>query len=330
MKISLHHSAVVILALTAGVLLGGVAVQHGLIHPDLFCNTKKFPHVNKDTVCSRAYYTINKSAYDVFQVKLEKFIAEKEEGDKVSQVAVYFRDLKNGPTLGIDSYEEFAPASLLKLPLLLAYLRLEDDRPSVGGERLGFEIIDDPYQPFIKPAEEIQENKTYTVDELLERMIVYSDNKAYFVLLEHLRQLSPDKDLVAEVFADLGIVDPASPLDNTISVKSYASIFIELYHNSFEISKEASEKALALMVRTDFHGGIRAGVPASVEVARKFGERYDLGGGLKQFHDCGIVYYPDNPYLLCIMTRGQDFNTLIGITEEISKMVYDEFNSRQE
>jgi len=28
-----------------------------------------------------------------------------------------------------------------------------------------------------------------------------------------------------------------------------------------------------------------------------------------QLHDCGIVYYPETPYLLCVMTKGWNFET---------------------
>ena len=90
-----------------------------------------------------------------------------------------------------------------------------------------------------------------------------------------------------------------------------------------------SEKAIALIADADYNKGIEAGVPVDIEVAHKFGEREFETGGLKQFHDCGIVYYPNNPYLLCVMTRGWAIDKLQDTISTISKMVYEEFNSRR-
>ncbi len=39
-------------------------------------------------------------------------------------------------------------------------------------------------------------------------------------------------------------------------------------------------------------------------------------------HDCGIVYYPDSPYLLCVMTRGKDTGQLESIIGKISQITY--------
>lgn len=46
--------------------------------------------------------------------------------------------------------------------------------------------------------------------------------------------------------------------------------------------------------------------------------------GAKQFHDCGIVYHPANPYLLCVMGRGEDFWELTKSVADVSRIVYEE------
>ena len=47
---------------------------------------------------------------------------------------------------------------------------------------------------------------------------------------------------------------------------------------------------------------------------------------IKQLHDCGIVYYPKHPYLLCVMTRGDSFEYLDDTIRDISHLVYQEVN----
>jgi beta-lactamase class A len=106
-----------------------------------------------------------------------------------------------------------------------------------------------------------------------------------------------------------------------MNIKEYVSLFRVLFNVSY-LNKEASEKALELLTRVEFKDGLPAGLPANIVVAHKFGER--IVNGLSQLHDCGIVYYPSHPYLICIMTRGADFTQLSKHIQEISKITYDE------
>src|SRR3972149_2552464 len=72
---------------------------------------------------------IKKHGYSVLKEKLEHFISSATEKKDVNDVAIYFRDLENGPTLGLNEHANFASASLLKIPYLLTYLKLAEDRP---------------------------------------------------------------------------------------------------------------------------------------------------------------------------------------------------------
>ena len=75
------------------------------------------------------------------------------------------------------------------------------------------------------------------------------------------------------------------------------------------------------LAQSDFNDGLRRGVPSSIAVAHKFGERF-LESGERHLHDCGIIYHPTNPYLLCVMTRGTDFDALSALIGDISKEVF--------
>lgn len=90
-----------------------------------------------------------------------------------------------------------------------------------------------------------------------------------------------------------------------------------------------SEKALELLSRSSFNKGFVAGLPKGVVVAHKFGERGGLKNNLKQFHECGIIYFPENPYLLCVMTLGENEDNLIDLIKTVSSKVYQEVDSRK-
>jgi len=44
--------------------------------------------------------------------------------------------------------------------------------------------------------------------------------------------------------------------------------------------------------------------------------------GLKQLHDCGIIYHPSKPYILCIMTKGEEIEELASVIADISRLVF--------
>lgn len=319
----LHPISFVVIGICIGVIVYvvGIHILGGS------CFTRSFPHINPMFGCKTP--VVNQRGYVELKSALQTFIADEVKTGKISSLSVYFRDLQNGPTLGIDEHEKFAPASLLKLPLLLTYLELAENHPSLLATRLEYDHYDEPLTQSIAPEKSILPGTPYSIDEMLSYMIRYSDNRAYYVLREYLRQISPDEDLLKNTYIALGIVDPKNDLDQTIEVKQYSSIFIQLYNASFFDNKETSERALALLMETTFDKGLVAGVPAGLPVAHKFGERVGFAGNLQQLHDCGIVYFPKSPYLLCVMTRGTDRNELSHAIKQISTMVYTEVGSRR-
>ncbi len=253
-----------------------------------------------------------------FASPLKSFITDLENTLSIDEVAVYFRDLNNGPTFGINQDDPFVPASLLKVPVMMAYFKRAESEPSVLTQRLAFtrhqtNITDQQ----VAPEQTLALGDEYTVNQLIERMIRYSDNESLILLFQEL----PIADQV-HLYNLLG-VDQAviSNPQASLSVKQYAAFFRILFNASF-LNQEYSERALSLLSESTFIGGLRAGVPKEVVVAHKFGERRIATTGQQHLHDCGIVYYPDHPYLLCIMTRGSSIETLERGVAEISTFVY--------
>jgi beta-lactamase class A len=260
----------------------------------------------------------NKKVNDI-KAKVNDFIAKNEKTSS-DFIAVYFRDLNNGPWFGINEKENFMPRSLLKVPLLISLLKLAETDPGIINEKVLYEkAFPDQIAQYYEPAVRIKPGGEYSVKELLEAMIKYSDNDAAFLLTEVITA----KEL-EDSYTDLGIDKPQDD-KYTVSVKNYASFFRILYNATY-LGKPTSELALELLSQTDFSDGLRAGVPAGVAVAQKFGEYETEGGGVKQLHDCGIVYYPDKPYILCTMTRGEDFDHLAGVIKNISAIIYSEMS----
>ncbi len=236
----------------------------------------------------------------------------------INRGAVYFRDLNNGPWFGINEKEKFTPASLSKVPLMMAYYKEAETNPGVLHRTINFEgRHDENTGQNIQPSRKLEPGETYTAEELIRRMIVYSDNNAAILLNSNVNQ----KKLI-EVFTDLSVPVPIGSNDNVFTVKQYAAFFRILFNASY-LNREMSAKALELLATTEFRDGIIAGVPPGVQVVHKFGERdFSSRNNEKQLHDCGIVYYPEHPYLVCVMTRGGSFDRLDDSIREISAFIF--------
>jgi len=257
-----------------------------------------------------------------FRDQVARLVTRRLAGQPGAAVSVYFRELNDGIWFGVGDTERFVPASLRKLPMMIALLK-SAERPGGAGQLdrlVPFDLQRDYNQDqSVQPSERLAPGRSYPIRRLIERMIVGSDNNAFTLLARVVDPAELDR-----VYALLRVQNPrAQGDDGFLSVQTYASFFRILYNATY-LEKATSEWALELLARAEFRAGLVAGVPATVAVAHKFGEKSDPATGLVHLHDCGIVYYPTNPYLLCVMTRGSDLASLAGTITAVSRLVYDE------
>lgn len=320
---------IVIPALTffAGFLIGWAFFQQFLFTGALLTDrgvrvTGKYRLVSPLLLCGSTE-TTNPGQMTVLQKKLNAEIQAQENAGNVTDVSVYFRDFK-GQWVGINDSGQYAPASLLKVPIMIAYFKRAEEQPGLLSQRLIYDgTIDRNGPEQFKSPNELRPG-SYTVDELIKAMIEYSDNNALALLSANM-----DKGWLSEIYSDLGLSltpnDPATA--QNITAKQYSYFFRVLYNATY-LTPEDSEKALEYLAVPDFPQGIYSTVPKGTIVANKFGERtvYTPQGAVvdRELHDCGIVYAPQRPYLLCIMTRGKDFGQLTGVIQNIGKIVYNE------
>jgi len=236
-----------------------------------------------------------------------------------SDISVYFRELNDGPWFSIGPVDNYAPASLMKVPSMVSILKQAEKNPDLLQKKIVFDSQDDLTSlQQIRPSKTLRQGESYTLEELVRRMIVYSDNNA-----AQLVENETDPGVLKELFHDIGIRSPYTlKPENYISVKNYSSIFRVLYNASY-LNREMSEKAMTYLAESEFRDGIVYGVRPDISVAHKFGE-WESGEHkeIKQLHDCGIVYYPDHPYLLCVMTRGTSLQYLDDAIRKISHAVF--------
>lgn len=239
-------------------------------------------------------------------------------------IGIYIRNLNNGPWFGINENEKYSPASLMKVPILMTFLKWIELDPSVLTKKILVNEDRNSSTQYFKPTKNLSIWKEYTIKELLEEMIIYSDNSA----MNMLTGIMPI-DFYSKVSNDLSIKVPKKDTEeNYLSVKEVATFFRILYNASY-LSRDSSEYALDLLSRVTFDKWIRGWVPTNIWVAHKFWERGYIDESwknIRQLHDCGIVYYPKYPYLICMVTKWDDFDTNATVISSTSKIVFEEIS----
>ena len=97
------------------------------------------------------------------------------------------------------------------------------------------------------------------------------------------------------------------------------------------LNYQYSEESLNLLSQAAFKDGLVAQLPNNIKIAHKFGEHVVGQNGVAntiELHDCGIVYYPDHPYLICVMTKGTDITALAQLISNISLAAYQQIQEK--
>lgn len=273
----------------------------------------------------------NSPEYSALQSTIQSYIDSQKENGLIS-AAVQLRDFNNVTGFVINPDEKYYPASLYKVFLMITYFKMAQDNPSILDTVIHYSGSKDlDSREEIKSAVQLTPNTDYTVNQLIQHMIRYSDNNALRVLTDNLT--NEQSHMYLQVFGDLNI-DP-STVDqqiDSLKVGGYATVLAALYNASY-LDRTYSERALLLLTETDFTEGIESGIPNGVIVAQKFGEaQIQTNNAIvgKQLSNCGIVYYPHHPYRLCIMLKGSGdhIKFLEGVLSGISRIVYKDMENR--
>lgn len=237
---------------------------------------------------------------------LNAVVSQHKNAGDITDTSVYFSDLTTGQWASINGKDKYYPASLGKVPIMMAYFALAESSSSLLNEEVPYPpgLSNLNLQQEISPSNAITPGQSYTVEQLIEYMVKYSDNNAAAALA-----LTGNQAALDSVYSDLQIPTTDNVTASTSDIMTpsqYATLFKTLYNATY-LSRDFSEKALQLLTETTFTQGLVAGVPSSTVVSHKYGLLSYTTGGVPtewELHDCGIVYAPGHPYVLCVMTKG--------------------------
>jgi beta-lactamase class A len=249
--------------------------------------------------------------YNPLKTKIEGLITEKKKAGLLNNASVYLRDFKKGNWMSFQGKVPFHPGSLIKVPILISYLKFEEYQPGILNAPVTYEAGQYiPTQSY--NSKQIEVGKTYTIKELLDYMIKYSDNNATFLLKKNLNVAQFKK-----TYDNVGLPVPnIMDVNYSLSAEDF-SVFLKVLYNAGYLSIENSEYAIKLLTECDFKDGFITGLPAGTPVAHKFGEWGD-GGVNHELHESGIIYIDGDAYILTVMTSGKSIPELVKTIQEIS------------
>jgi beta-lactamase class A len=240
----------------------------------------------------------------------------------LKSASFYIKEYSNNDWMAINEDEKYSPGSLLKVPQLITFLKMNEDNLGFLNKKIPFlnALITDK-KP-IYTSKSIKPGQNYSIKELLVYMIQYSDNNATMLLYGII-----DIKTFKKVFTDLGLSEPDWYAKSyPISAKEY-SVFLRVLFNGGYLNMKDSEFALRLLTKSDFKNGIVNGLPSNVQLAHKFGESGDANE--KQLHESAIIYLNNNPILITIMNKGNDLKKLPEVIKEASNLVYNQIQTIQ-
>ena len=248
------------------------------------------------------------------------FIQQQKASGILNDASFYLRDISKTEWTGYNQDAQYFPGSLLKVPELISYLCWEEQKPGILNTKY---FYDKPFFLDKNPvflSKTLASGKAYTVKELLQYMITYSDNNATMVLNNNL-----DKTYFDKIIADFNM----APIDWTkpnylISPKDF-SVFMRVIYNASYLNINHSEWAAELLSTCNFKDGFAKGIPPGTKMIHKFGEAGDPNE--KQLHESAIIYINDHAYLLTVMTKGYDTRKLATVLAGIANIVYKNFTT---
>jgi beta-lactamase class A len=277
---------------------------------------KEIGFINPATAINlNKHYIIN---FKPLRDDLAAYQAQQHKATKQAQKTyIYFAYLNNSSWIGLNEKDMFTAASTIKVPLAMTIYKMEEQGKLHSTDSYTLEDLD--IDKNFGNLYKVGPDNSFTIEELTHIMLTYSDNTAMQALF-HVLKLSGIDDPLTDLYnaigwdySDFGTV----PTYIQINVKTLSNMFVALYNASYD-NIDNSKKILEYLSESVFDEQIVAGVPKNVIVSHKIG----VNGEDFTYSDCGIVYAPNRPYILCVGSSGVPKVVADEFIKTVSKMVY--------
>ena len=250
-------------------------------------------------------------------------IAKKADG----VVGVAAVDLETNRTVKLNATEKFPLASVVKLPVAIAFLQRVDR----GEDSMTREVTIAPadFRRGVSPIRDEANGKpiTVTMGRVFDAMVRESDNTAVDYMLKTIPPAQVTRIKGIDVIRPEGDVIEKSLPDNTATPAAMVELLTKLHQHKLRLSAESEEILLRAMRETETGPHrLKGNLPADATVAHKTGTN---GGTL---NDVGIMTSPDGKHhiAIAVFTKnakpGQE-SRQESVIAEIARAVYDAFTA---
>jgi len=254
--------------------------------------------------------------YANLKIGIEQIVEEWKKDGALLDASVYVRDFRNSNWTAVNGDIQYEPGSILKIPLMMTFMRMAEKDPSIMTRELTLPLGSaPPKNTFFAPKTSALPGQAYSVAELMDLMIRSSDNMASMLLLQHM-----DGVQMHHTCTDLGLHDYTDGDKSYLVNVKELSMFMKTLYNSTYLSMEDSDRAVSLLLDSEFVLGVKAGLPPGTKVASKFGESGD--GVAMQLHETALVYVGKDTYLITVMTKGPKIDALPPVIASIAQYVH--------
>jgi len=258
---------------------------------------------------------------DVKKLARSEFKSDKVEyGFIIKKLNFFRRELVNKPQ------EQFAAASLIKLPILAAAFYAVSEKKVSLEEIITIEKED--VTGGSGKLKALSLPRKFTFAQILELMISSSDNTATNKVIEIL-----DFKYINSIFKKLGLTDSAlvrkmmdfsqrkKGVENYTSPADIAKILEKIYGGEL-VNQRLSNLAISFLKKQKVNDRLPRYLPEGVIVAHKTG----LERGV--VHDAGIVFTPKGDYLICVLVKGtRSYSKAKKFIAQFSLLAYNLFDS---
>lgn len=253
-------------------------------------------------------------------------------GQQSGRYAVYYINLENGETLGVNETMPIIAASTIKIAYnTYLYEKAESGELSLT-ETMKYNAAAYPQGDLEYGTGTIQnsaDGTEYTLQEVSHLAITISDNCGNNMVI---RRLGGEDAINNNYFKTISsMVDYREKVSYTDYMGNAAegrrrSCALDLAkhtehtYRDWERNPDHYQPLIDDLCNTEYNWGVPQGVPSNVKVAHKVG----FNGA--SYNDSGIVFGTED-YVLCMMTESGDASKAQQIMGEISRMVYEYIES---
>ncbi len=275
----------------------------------------------EDERLAREEYLRKETEWRVLSLKLRS-AAENFRGT----AGILIKDLEYGFEFRHNEDELFASASLAKVPIMVAAFKASNEGLLDLDKEMALTRRDvlpgSGNLRFMSPGTE------FTLRELVDLMVSISDNTATNMVTR-----AVGMDYINRAIAEIGMENSilsrrvadydarSRGLENYTTAREMSVIFEDMYRGTL-VNQDVSAKSLRYLFDQRSRDRIPGRLPGDVPVAHKTG----LERGV--CHDAGIVFDPRGHYLIAVLTRHSNPNSVPSknFIADISLMVYERHN----